>query len=129
MSGRPLDHIRSGAPVCLAALFGVSGVLHLVRPGRFLPLVPEVLPARTAIVLGSGVAEIACAAGLLTRARWAGMASALLLVAVFPGNVSFAIHATRTPSRSPLLLVAAWVRLPIQMPLIWAALQARRRRQ
>jgi len=90
-------------------------------------LVPAVLPARDAIVLASGIAELACAAGLLMQARWAGLASALLLVAVFPANVAFAIDSATTPSTTPLLVAAAWGRLPLQAPLIWAALQARKR--
>ncbi len=91
-------------------------------------MVPAVLPARDAIVFASGIAEIGCAAGLLTRAPWAGLASALLLVAVFPGNVVFAVDSMTAPSTSPLLVAAAWGRLPLQAPMIWAALQARRQR-
>jgi uncharacterized membrane protein len=89
-------------------------------------LVPAALPARDEIVLVSGIAELACAAGLLTQARWAGLASALLLVAVFPGNVAFAIDSASGPATSPLVVAAAWGRLPLQIALIWAALQARR---
>ncbi len=126
MSGPALDNLRRLAPACLAALFAGSGALHLARPGLFLPLVPAVLPARDAIVLASGIAELACAAGLLMQARWAGLASALLLVAVFPANVAFAIDSASAPSTSPLVVAAAWGRLPLQAPLIWAALQARR---
>lgn len=127
MSGRASDLVRRRAPASLAVLFAGSGALHLVRPGLFMPLVPAVLPARSAIVFGSGIAEIACAAGLLTRARWAGLASAGLLVTVFPGNVVFALDSTRAPATSPVLVAAAWGRLPLQAVFIWAALQARRR--
>jgi len=91
-------------------------------------LVPAALPARDAIVFASGIAEIGCAAGLLIRAPWAGLASAVLLVAVLPGNVVFAVNSTTAPTTSPLLVAAAWGRLPLQAPLIWAALQARRQR-
>jgi uncharacterized membrane protein len=112
------------APTGLAAVFVVTGTLHLVRPAIFLSLVPDAMPARDAIVLVSGIAELVCAAGLLTRAQWAGPASALLLCAVFPGNVLFAIDATRDPGSSSAVVAAAWLRLPLQLPLIWAALQA-----
>jgi uncharacterized membrane protein len=84
------------------------------------------MPARDAIVLVSGIAELVCAAGLLTRTSWAGPASALLLCAIFPGNVLFAIDAARDPESSSALVAAAWARLPLQLPLIWAALQANR---
>ena len=76
MSGLAFDDLRRWVPACLAALFAGSGALHLARPGLYLPLVPPVLPARDGIVLASGVAELACAAGLLMHARWAGLTSA-----------------------------------------------------
>ena len=126
MSTEPLARIRRWAPTGLAALFVVSGTLHLVRPAFFEPLVPGALPARDVIIMTSGIAELVCAGGLLTGTRWAGAASALLLVAVFPGNVAFAVGTTADPAASPLLVIATWVRLPLQVPLVWAALQARR---
>ena len=126
MSTEPLARIRRWAPTGLAALFVVSGTLHLVRPAFFEPLVPGALPARDVIIMTSGIAELVCAGGLLTGTRWAGAASALLLVAVFPGNVAFAVGTTADPAASRLLVIAAWVRLPLQVPLVWAALQARR---
>ena len=120
-----MSQLRRWAPTGLAALFLASGTLHLVRPGRFLPLVPIGLPARDAIILTSGIAELVCAGGLLSGARWAGPASALLLIGVFPGNVAFAVATTADAASSRLLVAAAWARLPLQAPLIWAALQAR----
>ena len=114
------------APTCLATVFVVTGTLHIVRPSIFLPLVPDAMPARDAIVLVSGIAELVCAAGLLTRSSWAGPTSALLLCAVFPGNILFAIDAARDPESSNAMVAAAWARLPLQLPLIWAALQANR---
>ena len=110
----------------LAALFTASGVVHLVRPGVFEPLVPRWLPGRREIVLGSGVAELACAAGLLLpRTRpLAGWASAALLVGVFPGNVQMALDAQRR--RSTARKVGTVARLPLQVPLVRAALRAAR---
>jgi uncharacterized membrane protein len=114
------------APTGLAALFLASGTLHVIRPSLFLPLVPRAMPSRDAIVLASGVAELVCAAGLITKADWAGRASAVLLCAIFPGNVIFAVDVSRDPESSKALIAAAWARLPLQLPLVWAALQARR---
>lgn len=121
-----MSPVRRWAPLALAALFAGSGTLHLIRPDVFEPLVPPALPARDGLILASGVAELICAVGLLARARWAGPASALLLIAVFPGNVWFALASAADPSTTPALAVGAWARLPLQIPLIWAALQARR---
>ena len=119
--------LRRRAPLLLAGLFGASGVLHFVRPDLYAPLVPRVLPEPHALVLLSGAAELLCAAGLLRGAAWAGPASAALLIAVFPGNIQFALDASTDPSASGALVAAAWIRLPLQLPLIWAALQAPRR--
>lgn len=117
---------RRWAPLGLAAIFAGSGVLHLMRPDIFLPLVPRGLPGPDLLVAASGVAELICAAALVTRRPWAGPVSAALLVAVFPGNVQFALDQAASATADPRLLAAAWLRLPLQIPLIWAALQARR---
>ena len=109
------------------ALFALSGALHLVRPSAYEALIPPSCPAPGAIIAVSGVAELICALGLLRRERWAGPASAGLLVAVFPGNVWFAIATTADSGGPSWLVVASWLRLPLQAPLIWAALQSRPR--
>ncbi len=126
MAASPLARVARWAPTGLAGLFLASGSLHLIRPSIFLPLIPDAMPARDAIVLGSGLAELVCAVGLIRRADWAGPASVVLLCAVFPGNVVFAVNVTRDPESSTALIAAAWARLPLQLALIWAALQARR---
>lgn len=51
----------------LVGLFTFSGVVHLVRPGVFTPIVPDILPAHRLLVYVSGVAELLCAAGLAWR--------------------------------------------------------------
>ena len=82
----------------LVGLFLLSGTVHLLRPGVFTPIVPDFLPAHRVLVYVSGVAELACAAGLLWRRtrRLAGLASAALLVVVFPANVTMAVDAWRS---------------------------------
>jgi uncharacterized membrane protein len=120
----------------VAAAFAVSGVVHLVRPEVFEPIVPRVLPRRRDLVLASGVAELVCAAGLALPAtrRTAGRASAALLVAVFPANVQMALDAVRDagPNRAGRTrtdrtrarrtrAVLTLARLPAQWPLVrWA---------
>jgi uncharacterized membrane protein len=115
----------------LAGLFLVSGVTHLVKPDVFEPLVPRALPTRRGLVYASGVAELVCAAGLLhprTR-RAAGWASAALLLAVFPGNVQMSVNhgkraARRDDTTAKATFAATVARLPLQVPLIRAALRA-----
>jgi len=126
---RRISRLRRWAPFGLGALFVGTGTLHLARPELFQSLVPAGLPAPDLIILASGVAELACAGGLLSGARWAGPASALLLLVVFPGNVNVAVTMSADPSSSAVLVGLAWARLPFQVPLIWAALQARTSRQ
>jgi uncharacterized membrane protein len=103
--------------------FGLSGIVHLVHPTTFTRDVPTFLPAKTALVYVSGVAELVCAAGLIRRERWAGPAAALLLLAVWPANLQMAIAAQR--GDDVWRQVELWVRFPLQVPLIWFALQSR----
>jgi uncharacterized membrane protein len=113
----------------LAGLFAASGTLHLVRPQFFETIVPRALRAPRGIVFGSGVAELACAAGLVHhRTRHAaGWASAALLVAVFPANLQMAVTEGRRAARghgSRGRFAATLIRLPLQIPLIRTALKA-----
>ncbi len=110
----------------LAGILATSGTVHLVRPETFEPLVPAVVPAHREVILGSGIVELACAAGLLhprTRSA-AGWVSVALLVGVFPGNLKMADDARR--SRSTRFKAIAYGRLPLQAPLIRIALRAAR---
>ncbi len=110
----------------LAGIFTVSGLVHLARPRLYEPLMPAWVPAHREVILASGVAEIACAAGMLLPAtrRPAGLASAALLVGVFPGNLKMAVDSTRTTNTA--FKAAAFGRLPLQLPMIRAALRASR---
>lgn len=120
--------LRRAAPYALAAVFATSGVLHLVKPEPYVAITPRALPAREALVTVSGLAELVCAYGLGRRRRWAGPASVALLLAVFPANVQMALDSGSGrlpgPADDPRV---AWGRLPLQVPLLWAALQNRPR--
>lgn len=107
----------------VAGPFAVSGVLHLVRPQVFESIVPRFLPRRRELVLGSGIAELACAAAVLHPAtrRAGGWASAALLVAVIPANVQMAVDAARSSRTSGLFTAGTLARLPLQWPLVRAA--------
>jgi uncharacterized membrane protein len=56
--------------------------------------------------------------------RLAGIASAALLVVVFPGNVKMAVDASKT--RNTTFKAVTLARLPIQLPLIRGAWRAGR---
>lgn len=111
----------------LVALLAGAGVAHLVRPQLFDPMVPASLPGSARRwTLGSGVAELGCAAlvaGRRTR-RPGALASAALFVGVFPANVAMALG-SRGSSR--WARIAVWARLPLQVPLVVWALRVRAR--
>ena len=115
---------RRRAPFVVAAAFTASGVVHLVHPATFTRIVPTFLPAKTALVYVSGVAELVCAVGLWRRERWAGVAAAALLLAIWPANLQMAINAQR--GDDVVTKVEDWIRLPLQIPLIWCAWQSGR---
>jgi uncharacterized membrane protein len=106
-----------GSWVVIAA-FTASGILHLVNPGAFLFLMPEWAPEPILLVYLSGVAELFSALGLLLRKDWGRYLTVATLLAVWPANWWFAIDAL---SGDPFIALVAWLRLPLQIPLIlWA---------
>lgn len=111
----------------LCALMGGAGALHFVVPAPYRRIVPT--PLRDydgAVVAVSGLCEIGCAALLaIPRTRRLGaFATAAVLLAVSPANIQMALDGRHA---NPLLCVAAWLRLPLQVPLILWALRFRHR--
>ena len=105
----------------LIGAFTVNGVVHLAKPEVYEPIMPSWVPRHREMIVGSGLAELALAAGLAmpwTR-KPAGWASIALLLAVYPANIKMAIDAAKGDNK-PLLL-ASLARLPFQFPMIKAA--------
>ena len=117
---------RPESATWLGALLGGSGVLHLLRPRTYEWLVPPELGNARTWVLASGVAEIGTAALLTTPVtrRAGGWAAAALLLAFVPAH----LHTFRVVPRKPLPLAVATVRLPLQAPMVAAALRVVRGR-
>lgn len=114
----------------LAGTFAGAGLSHFTHTSFYEPIIPTPLqPWKRELVIWSGVAELACAAGLLvprTR-RLAGWASVGLLLAVFPANVQQAVDGGREDVEGFAGSAAfAWLRLPMQIPLVRMALAAAR---
>ena len=108
--------------VALGLLLVVTGVAHFVVPDPYVQIIPSALPDDWArpLVYVSGALEIAGGLGLLLApTRAVGWFVAALLVAVFPANVQMAIDSPN---------VVTILRLPLQVPLVWAALRVARRR-
>ena len=49
----------------LAALYLAAGILHLVAPASFMPIMPDWVPFPWQVILATGACEVAGAAGLL----------------------------------------------------------------
>ena len=102
-----------------AALFVAGGVGHFVKTDVYMKIMPPYLPYHRALVLLSGVFEVALGILLLvpTTSRLAAWGLIALLVAVFPANVYMYQHPDKF-GLSPTLLL---LRLPLQGVLIlWA---------
>jgi uncharacterized membrane protein len=100
--------------------------MHFVAPKFYDAMIPEALPGTTRMwTYGSGVAEMATAAAILTpRTRRLGaLAAAWLFAAVLPGNVKMAIDARKSDSIA--FRIGTLLRLPAQWPLISWALKVR----
>jgi uncharacterized membrane protein len=127
----------------LAAILLVAGVAHFVAVDEFLGQVPTFLPAREAIVLVSGVVELALGVALLVlrgrRLAVLGWVVALFFVAVLPGNVWQAVNGSdsfgldtdrarllRLPFQPLLVALALWCTGAWAAWAAWAAWRASR---
>ena len=109
--------------VGLALMFVLTGLAHfgLGRRASLIAMVPPRLPRPDLLVTVTGVLELAGAAGLLlpATARLAAAGLGLLMVLMFPANVSAARRKTQLGGRpaTPLAL-----RTPMQLLFVAAAL-------
>jgi uncharacterized membrane protein len=114
----------------LATILIGAGVGHFMAPEPFRRIVPRWLGHAPLLVAASGVAEIATGGlVLIPRTRKVGGAlAAVLFVTVFPANVQMALDGGMKGLQPPLnSALAAWLRLPLQIPLVLLALLVRRR--
>jgi len=117
------ERLARGMALGLVAI----GVLHFVVPSAFERIVPRVLGHARGLVLLSGVAEIA--SGVLIavpRTRRTGaLLAAATIVAVYPANWQMALDAGFPPRDA--FSWGAWLRLPLQVPMVWLALKVAQR--
>lgn len=91
--GRPREWeipLRAG----VFAMFLLTGIVHFVgMRAELVAMVPAALPQPELIVTVTGILELAGAAGMLMRplTPWAAGGLSVLLVAMFPANVSLAL--------------------------------------
>ena len=112
--------------LALAAFMAGAGVAHFVIPGFYEKIIPRWLGHERDLVRWSGVAELLCAALVaVPRTRRVGAWTTLvLLVLVYPANIQMAVDAGAPHDPESW---AAWLRLPLQVPMwVWASRVARR---
>lgn len=119
----------------LAIAYLAAGILHLTAPEPFLGITPDWVPARSAVIALTGVAELLGAIGLLqpwsaTLRKMAGGGLALYAIAVFPANINhmlidlsaaepqlgWAYHGPRMLLQPLLTWLALWVGGVIDWP-------------
>jgi uncharacterized membrane protein len=103
--------------------------MHFVRPDFFDPIVPGWMPgsARTTTYV-SGVAELASAALVAhPRTRHLGAwACFVTFLGVYPANIQAALDGGMDQEGFAGSAAAAWLRLPLQIPMVlWARKVAR----
>jgi uncharacterized membrane protein len=105
---------RDAARWAMAVAMVFAGVSHFADPASFVRMLPEFVPVRHGVILGTGVIEVLLGFGLLVPRRLrreAALALVAYLVAVFPANVYVAVTAV---SVDDLGGGNPWLRLPFQ---------------
>src|SRR5688500_2573961 len=113
---------RRAARLGMAAAMVFAGASHWLMPTPFVQHLPSWVPAPEMIILLTGGIEIALGAALLARQPWrrfAGLALAAYLIAVFPSNVYVAVAEVDVDGQPGGWY--PWVRLPFQVLFVaWA---------
>ena len=113
---------RRATRLGMAAAMVFAGAAHWTMPTPFIQHLPSWVPAAETLILLTGGIEVALGAALLTRQPWgrfAGLALAAYLVAVFPSNVYVAIAAVEVDGQPGGWY--PWLRLPLQALFVaWA---------
>lgn len=106
-------------------LYVPFGMVHVLAPDSFLPIMPPAVPFPREVVIATGIAEIFGGLGLLlprTR-KAAAIGLALYAVGVYPANIYHAVARKRVPP-----LPDSWwyhgPRLALQPAFVWWALFA-----
>lgn len=115
---------RAVARWLLVVFYALAGVGHLVFVDAVVRIVPAWVPAPHAVVVVTGVCEVAGAIGLMLP-RWrraAGWGLAAYALCVWPANMQHAIIDLTAGTGLPIWYHAP--RLALQPAIIWWALWA-----
>lgn len=105
----------------IGVVFVLAGILHFLKPGFYLNIMPDYIPRPKAMVYLSGVAEVAGGVGMLLPAvRFeATIGLILLLIAVFPANIDMALKTIRKRGWFRLSSILLISRLLLQFVLMY----------
>jgi uncharacterized membrane protein len=126
---RRLSSWKEAGLLAVVIMFLFTGSTHFTAMNHdYAAMLPGFVPMKVWVIHLTGLLQIAGAVGLLiprTR-RLAGLSLALLLVAMFPGNVYAAVNEVPFRGEPPTPL---WLRTPIQLLFIglvlWTSTKSR----
>ena len=78
----PEERRRRVARLACAATYVPFGILHVLVPAKFLPIMPPIIPHPRRVVVATGIAEILGGVGLLLPATRKAAAIGLALYAI-----------------------------------------------
>jgi uncharacterized membrane protein len=117
-------------PWRMVMVMGGAGVTHFTNPEFYDAIVPRWMPGSKRFwVQASGVMELTCTALMIPRRtrRLGGWLTVATLLAVYPANIQVALDGGVEGAEGPLNTpVAAWLRLPLQFPMIYDAVKIAR---
>jgi len=107
----------------MAVFYIVAGLMHFIRPDFYMPMMPPYLPWHAGLIFLSGVAELVLGIAILIPSLrpLAGWGIIALLIAIFPANLHIALYNVPVFGNPEGAGIWNWVRLPIQLLLIWWA--------
>jgi uncharacterized membrane protein len=121
--------VSSTSAIAAGALFTGAGIAHFAKPDFFEAIVPDWFPGAALANRASGAAELLLGLGMLnSRTRKVSALGLLMLtIAVFPANIDAAVNKVEpklvegrfTRSVGTAAGPANWIRLPMQLPLLW----------
>lgn len=101
--------------------YAAAGIMHFLNPGLYLRIMPSWLPFPETLVYLSGIVEIGVAVLMIfpgTR-RLSSWITILMLLSFFMVHIDMLVHADEYAEIASEM--ALWLRLPVQLLLIWWA--------
>ena len=117
-----IQYYKSIAATTLGLMYIAVGIKHFTDPETFIAITPPFVYFREAAVYFTGLVEITGGALLLVKKyrRQGGALIIILLLLVFPANI-YLVFSQEAQAAFQGTRVAALIRLPFQIPLIFIA--------